>query len=292
MFLNVTNHEKKLPYYIYGAGSEYDQEPVSRPQGCPWFQVNICRSGRGILKIKGQELEISSGDSLIIFPDVIHKYYPVEGRMIVSWIAFDGFQVNSMLKSMGIDLSGIFHFNNRDEIHNSIRETLKIQNFELTEQSFEGSRLVYSFLLTLMKNFPRSAHPGQSDFTLKKIKPAIDFIHKHLAEQITIEEIADSLGITAQHFCLIFKAAMNQRPFEYLNSLRINHSKNLLISHSELPIKEISHMCGYPNHSYFCQIFKKKERLTPDAFRKLYKQDSSINRNCAVPKVKNSLRKM
>lgn len=276
MFLNVTNHEKRLPYYIYGAGSIYDQEPVKRPEGCPWFQLNICRSGKGTLKLKGRQFEIHEGDGMIIFPDVVHEYYPEKGKMIVSWIAFDGFQVKSMLSAIGIRVSGIYHFKNNKEIHNSIRETLSIQATELTEQSLEGSRYVYSFLLTLMKNFPRENILGSTDMTMAKMKPAIIFMKHHLDEQITIEEIAETMDITPQHFCLIFKSAMNQRPFEYLNSLRINHSKNLLISDYNLPLKEVSRKSGYPNHSYYCQIFKKIERLTPAEFRKLYKQDSSL----------------
>lgn len=277
MFLNVTNHEKKLPYYIYGAGSLYDQEAVYRPQGCPWFQLNICRSGQGILDMSGKEIEIQKGDSIIIFPDVVHEYYPVSDQMIVSWIAFDGFQVRSMFKSIGIDVSGIYRLSNNNEIHEAIRETLEIQNRTITEQSYQGSRMVYSFLLTLMKNYSGDSDSGQGEFTMEKMKPAIDFMSRHLSEQITIEEIAESMKITPQHFCMIFKTAMNQRPFEYLNSLRINHSKHLLINNSEMQLKEVSHLSGYPNHSYFCQIFKKQERLTPADFRKLYKQDSKFD---------------
>lgn len=278
IFLNVTNHEKELPYYIYGAGSFYDQDPVHRPQGCPWFQLNICRKGTGILKMNGKETEITEGDSLIIYPDVPHEYHAVNGKMIVSWIAFDGFQVNSMLKSIGVNVSGIYRLNNNRDIHKTIRESLILQEMELTEKSFEGSRMVYNFLLTVMRNFPVESIPGQTDYTVEKLKPALEFMNSRLSEQIGIEEIAGSMGITPQHFCLIFKSAMRQRPFEYLNSLRISHSKNLLLNNPLMPLKEVSRLSGYPNHSYYCQLFKKQERLTPAAFRKLYKQDSSIAR--------------
>jgi len=53
-------------------------------------------------------------------------------------------------------------------------------------------------------------------------------MNSHLADQIGIEDIADTMNITSQHFCLLFKSIMNQRPFEYLTSLRINNAKNLL----------------------------------------------------------------
>jgi len=274
LFLNVTNHEKKLPYYIYGAGADYDQENVHRPEGCPWFQLNTCQSGNGILKMNKKEMKISEGDSLIIYPDVPHEYYPHNGKMIVSWIAFDGFQVGSMFNSIGISKSGIYRLINDREIHKSIKEILPIQNLSFHDQSYEGSRLVYSFLLTLMKNF-NSDEKGKSDCTIEKITPALEYMKANISQPITIEDIADSINVTPQHFCLLFKGTLNQRPFEYLNSLRINHSKHLLLNNQDMPVQEISRLSGYPNHSYFCQLFKSGERLTPVEFRKLYRQNNN-----------------
>ena len=276
IFLNVTKHEMRLPYYLYGAGNQYDQENVFRPRGCPWYQLNICSSGSGILKMKNREMEIHTEDSMIIYPDVAHEYYAVNGKMIVSWIAFDGFQVNSMLKSAGIDISNIYRLNNNEEIHQNIKEVLSIQNNDITEQSYIGSKHVYGFLLNLMKNYSHDDDQSLRDSTMIAMKPAIDFMNLHLSQQISIEEISQSMKITPQHFCLKFKAAMNQRPFEYLNSLRINYSKHLLINDLDRSVKEISILSGYPNHSYFCQLFKKRERLTPAEFRNLYKQVNSV----------------
>jgi len=272
LFLNVTNHEKKLPYYLYGAGNVYDQENVYRPKGCPWYQLNICLSGRGVLKMNNQEKEITEGDSMIIYPDIPHEYYPIKGKMIVSWIAFDGFQVNSMLNSIGIDSSGVYRLNRQNEIHQTIRDILPLQDRPILEKGFEGSRYVYNFLLNLMKNYSSDKETGQN--SMDKVKPAIDYMNEHLADPISIENIAESMEITPQHFCLLFKNTMNQRPFEFLNSLRINHSKHLLINEGQLPVKEVSLLSGYPNHSYFCHLFKNRERVTPAEFRKLYKQNN------------------
>jgi len=36
-FIHVTNHEKKLPYYLYGSGSDYEQEEVNNPKGYEWY---------------------------------------------------------------------------------------------------------------------------------------------------------------------------------------------------------------------------------------------------------------
>lgn len=268
-FINVTNHEKKLPYYLHGAGSDYDQEEVHRPQGCEWYQLNICKKGRGVLVLNGLEVVVQEGDSFIMYPDIPYSYIPVGYNLNVSWIAFDGFQVRSMLKSIGINGSGVYCFNNTCKIFNAIEDTLRIPSCSITEQGYLGSGYVYNFLLTLMKSI-RFDNGIVSDFSIEKLKPSIDFMNSHLGEQIGIDNIAGTMNITPQHFCLIFKSIMNQRPFEYLNSLRINHARNLLINRIDYPIKEIAKLSGYPNQSYFCQLFKKSERLTPVKFRQLY----------------------
>lgn len=268
--MNVTKHEQKLPYFLHGASFDYNQEEVISPQGCEWYQLNICRKGSGTLYLNGLEIMVNEGDSLIIYPDIPYRYIPTEGNLIVSWIAFDGFQVSSMLKSIGVNGSGVYSFNNTVEIFSAIKELLSIGNLNLTEQGYKGSQYVYGFLLILMKNIKFDNSSG-GDFSIEKLKPSIDYMTNHLGDQISIEDIAGSMNITPQHFCSIFKSIMQQRPFEYLNSLRINHAKNLLTNRLSYPIKEISRLSGYPNQSYFCQIFKKQERVTPAKFRQLYR---------------------
>ncbi len=267
---NITKHEKELPYFIHGAANNFNQEIVHRPHGYEWYQLNICKRGRGVLLLNGLEIPVAEGDSLIIYPNVPYQYIPVQDTMIVSWVAFDGFQVNSMLKFIGITSSGVYKFYNPGYIHRLIMDIISLQNEDLTDQAFSASKLIYNLLLTL-KRSSLFQTDSVSDFSIDKIKPSIDFMNTHLGEQIGIEDIANSMNITPQHFCQIFKSILKQRPFEYLNALRINHAKNLLINRLEYSVKEIAVLSGYPNQSYFCQLFKKSERLTPVKFRELYR---------------------
>ena len=272
-FPHISLTDRRLPYFLHCSATRYDQEEVIRPEGCPWFQLNICMSGKGILKMGGREREIKEGDSLIIYPHIPHYYRAVEGPMIVSWIAFDRFQTSSLLKSIGIETSGIYRLGNNKEIIEAIAQTLDLQKCDVTELGIKGSELVYAFLLTIVKGYDPLLNHLKKEENLIKVKPALDFIRSNLSRSIGIEDMAAVLGITPQHFCQIFKSVLNQRPFEYLNSLRLNHSKNLMIDEPDLPLREVSRRSGYGSHSYFCQLFKKQERLTPAEFRKLYRQD-------------------
>lgn len=266
-FVNVSNHEKQLPYYLYGAATDYDQEEVLRPYGCNWYQLNICLKGEAVLSYKGFETTVKEGDAIIIYPDTAYTYRPISEKLTVSWIAFDGFQVKSMLHSIGVLRSGVYRFHNKTDIYNRINETLYIQQEHITEQGYAGSSYVFNFLLTLSRSRIR-----EDDLSIEKIRPAIDFMSENLHRVISIEDIADSMGISSQHFCLLFKSIMKQRPFEYLNTLRISRAKNLLLNRGDLSIKEIANLSGYVNHGYFTQLFKKSERLTPVKFRDIYRK--------------------
>jgi AraC-like DNA-binding protein len=267
---NVTNQVEELAYYVFAASINFNQDIVNRPLGYKRYQLNICKEGKGVLLINGLEIPVNKGDSIIIYPNIPYKYIPVGNNMIVSWVAFDGFQVNSMLKFIGITNSGVYKFFNPKNIHSLIIDIVRLQNEDITNQVYSGSRLIYNFLLTLKRN-SMFHNDTVNEFSIDKIKPSIDFMNTHLGEQIGIEDIANSMNITPQHYCQIFKTIMKQRPFEYLNALRINHAKNLLIDRLEYPVKDIARLSGYPNQSYFCQLFKKSERLTPGKFRELYR---------------------
>ena len=66
------------------------------------------------------------------------------------------------------------------------------------------------------------------------------------------------------------KKAYNMRPFTYITMLRIQKAKDLLISSPNMTIKEIAENVGYSSDSYFCLLFKKQEKLTPNEFRSLH----------------------
>lgn len=60
------------------------------------------------------------------------------------------------------------------------------------------------------------------------------------------------------------------RAFEYVNLVRIKKSKELILRHKDMQIKEIAVLSGFEDVSYFCSQFKKVEQVSPGEFRKLH----------------------
>jgi len=104
----------------------------------------------------------------------------------------------------------------------------------------------------------------------QKIEPVINFIDENYNKQIALEDMSNIINITPQHLCLMFRNILDTRPFEYLNSVRINTSKELLIKYDKYNIETIGNMVGFENASYFGAVFRKHEGISPGNFRKLH----------------------
>ena len=99
------------------------------------------------------------------------------------------------------------------------------------------------------------------------IIPAIKYMSEHYSEDIPMSDLAETLGITHQHFCRLFRSAMDMSPNEYLTGLRISKAKQML-TEQNIPVSEIAAACGFRDPCYFSTIFKKSMGVPPTYFRK------------------------
>lgn len=106
--------------------------------------------------------------------------------------------------------------------------------------------------------------PGLLDvFKLKQVK---DYIAEHLAEALTIADLAALIPMSSFHFARAFKAAIGMPPHQYITQQRIDRAK-ILLSATQLSIAEISYQVGFSNQSHFTAQFRKQTGATPKQYR-------------------------
>lgn len=110
-----------------------------------------------------------------------------------------------------------------------------------------------------------------------RIKQALLFIHEHYSEQITLDDIANSIMVSKSECCRCFKRCLNIRPFEYLMQYRITESTKQMYYHSIASISDIATSVGFNNASYYNKIFKKYMGTTPTEYRQKLKKDIPSN---------------
>ena len=81
--------------------------------------------------------------------------------------------------------------------------------------------------------------------------------------------MASQFNYNADYLTQIFKAQTGYCVCGYINLMRINEAKSLLIN-SDTKIADIAHMCGFSDEKYFMKQFKKFESVTPTQYRQSY----------------------
>jgi two-component system response regulator YesN len=109
-------------------------------------------------------------------------------------------------------------------------------------------------------------------FDLREIKHAdvifraIRYIKKHYTRKISLEEVAEQAFLSPAYFSKIFKEEMGCGFSSYLNTMRVDRSKDFLRNKS-IPLIDVAGMVGFEDQSYFTRVFKKNTGLTPGKYR-------------------------
>ncbi|MBR5783118.1 MAG: helix-turn-helix transcriptional regulator [Clostridia bacterium] len=99
-----------------------------------------------------------------------------------------------------------------------------------------------------------------------EIYEAIRYMHEHLGEHITLEDMAGFVHLSSSFFHVVFKEIMQKTPHRYLLELRLSQAKNLLIN-SDMSLALIAEKCGFDSQVYFNYIIKKELGITPKKYR-------------------------
>ncbi|GGF92055.1 putative HTH-type transcriptional regulator YtdP [Paenibacillus albidus] len=103
----------------------------------------------------------------------------------------------------------------------------------------------------------------------------LDYLDKHCGEDINLNLVADKLNLTPGYLSSIFKEKTGINFSEYLNNLRIERAKELLMN-LDLLIQDIALQVGYQNVNSFIRMFKRSSGLTPGEYRKRYSGEDSL----------------
>lgn len=98
------------------------------------------------------------------------------------------------------------------------------------------------------------------------IYKSVDYVKRNYMKKITMEEVASHVYLSPSYFSKVFKDEMKCNFNSYLNNIRIDMSKKLLLDDS-IALIDISSFIGYEDQSYFSKVFKKVVGVSPGKYR-------------------------
>ena len=107
-------------------------------------------------------------------------------------------------------------------------------------------------------------HSGIPIWQLRKVQ---DHVSEQLAEEISVEALAELVDLSPFHFSRVFKQATGMPPMQFVTRERITRAQQLIRETSRSLI-EIALEVGYTSPSAFTKVFRRVTGMTPMEFRK------------------------
>lgn len=241
----------------------FDTEPFYREYWPGYWLIYIV-DGKGCLNYYGKEREINAGDVICLdlsHPHGISTSYNLE--YFVIGIQGEAFK---SVYNLVFSQNYIIHPTNQKNIHQIFVDIFKMKQADINYFDIKVVTYIFRILSELVNE---QKDMGFNDInsgvmTIDKIK---QYINEHLSEDISIQNMAECAGYSKYHFTRIFRSITGLTPGRYLNRIRIERAKQLLIE-TNLPLDYIAHKTGFKSLSAFVTSYKKLTGYTPGHFRK------------------------
>ncbi|WP_182914472.1 helix-turn-helix domain-containing protein [Paenibacillus sp. 1011MAR3C5] len=104
---------------------------------------------------------------------------------------------------------------------------------------------------------------------------SIQYMNVHYSDALTVEQLADIAWIEPWKYPRLFKGATGKSPLQYLNDMRMDKAKQLLVA-GEDKLSDIAQQIGFANEYYFSRRFKQTIGIAPGQYRRNHREQPRI----------------
>lgn len=223
------------------------------------YEVIRILEGSLDIKLNGKSIRMNKNDGLFIPGNIMHSAEP--HSCVYECIVFSKsiFGAAAKCKYAARGFAPVRFFSN-DDIDKLFEVFEKMENGD----EFKAISLIYKLSYEVMRKSGKEEKIADNR-SMYKIKPAIDMIEEEYGNKISLEEMAESCGISPNYFSRRFKEITGQTPFEYLLAYRVEIACEMLLEGTE-SVTEVCYKCGFNDLSYFINIFKKHMGISPKKY--------------------------
>ncbi|HEY5585735.1 MAG TPA: helix-turn-helix domain-containing protein [Ruminiclostridium sp.] len=106
----------------------------------------------------------------------------------------------------------------------------------------------------------------------REVSDAVKFINLNYCKDISLQQVAECVKLSSAYLSSLFKKELQVNFVEYINELRVNKAKELLLE-TYLKSYEIAEKTGFSENTYFSKVFKKVTGLSPNEFRRQWMKE-------------------
>ncbi|MBP2115474.1 AraC family transcriptional regulator [Paenibacillus silagei] len=136
-----------------------------------------------------------------------------------------------------------------------------------SEEDPEDITMLLLQLLSCLGTGGQSLIPTGERRNLRYSEQIMNWIEAHYQEEVNLDQLAEETHLSKSYVSRIFHQETGGRLVDYLTARRLKQACRLLGT-TDMPVEQIGIAVGFPNASYFNQLFKRVLGTTPLKYRK------------------------
>lgn len=254
---------KLLDVANYRYGDDWHSVPHTHNHTELFFIV----SGKGQFLIQDQVFPVDANNLVIINPNILHTEVSLNVQPLEYIVlGISGIEIATSEKSNG-SFCVLDHYESV-EISSCLRNILR--EMELKNAGYEDICQAYMeiLIIRLMRNTALTIQEEPQTFSGNRQCAAVKrYIDLHFKEPLTLEQLSREAHMNKYYLAHAFKREYGVSPINYMISRRIEESKYLL-AETDLSMSQVAQILGFSSLSYFSQVFRKTQAVSPMEFRK------------------------
>ena len=235
------------------------------------YVLHYITEGKGYLEYRKQKIPLQKGDIFLLIPGEV-PYYFADNQTPWSyyWLGISGIKAQEYFNLSSIHDTAYLRSPHTKALGKFIGTIVK--DTEKLDESKASQLHVISQLFELMHQL-NALSPNLDQETIspsqklyREAKHLIDIGYN--SQDISIQKIADELGVHRSYLSSIFKDFHKISPKEYLLEVRMKRAKELLKT-TDQPIKIIAYSVGYLDPLHFSKAFRHYYDCSPSQYRTL-----------------------
>jgi len=225
----------------------------SGPRMVPFYSLHFVKSGAAEIVFGKESAVLRKGDLFCLFPERMYTYrlHPDRDPLRMGWIAFDGKQASGILGAIPMNASTPFARQKATrEFQLAFEQLLHAGTGTSMQDRVYRSVMLYRLLSQLLPNAPENDIPKNPRQWIEESK---NYMDTHYTEDITVQHVAEYVGIHRSYFSKMFAERVGTTPTSYLRRLKMD--KALLMLEQGHSVLETALSLGYSDTASFSRAF-------------------------------------
>jgi AraC family transcriptional regulator len=99
-----------------------------------------------------------------------------------------------------------------------------------------------------------------------RLRKLTEFVQAKIDEDLTLEDMADSVNLSTAHFSQMFRKSTGQSPHQFVLHSRVERAKDLLQT-GDARVLDVAVACGFKTQQHFARVFRQMCGVSPTEYR-------------------------